>query len=131
MSLRQGFDRVMGDVNPAAFTYWHDYCDLAHLVEKERAGDGSLLKGRIHLVVETADRFHLDGSAHLFAPWLEALGADAHFSFIPGCSHFNLQKVGQDRFGVYGQFAAKLYAVACPGANWKQWPRASKSLRVQ
>lgn len=114
------FDRVTGDVNPVVVAYWRDHYDLAHLVEKKWTKDGFLLKGRIHLFVGTADTFYLDGSAHLLDARLEKLGADPHFSFIPGRSHFNLYTVGQDRYGLFDQIAAEMYAVARPGVNWKQ-----------
>ncbi|MFP5233247.1 MAG: alpha/beta hydrolase [Acidobacteriota bacterium] len=114
------FDRVTGDVNPVVVAYWHDHYDLAHLVEQEWPEDGSLLKGRIHLFVGTADTFYLDGSARLFEARLTRLGADPHFHFIPGRSHFDLYMVGKDRYGMFDQIGAEMYAVARPGANWKK-----------
>ena len=112
------FDRATGDVNPVVVAYWHDHFDLAHLVEQEWPKDGPLLKGRIHLFVGTADTFYLDGSARLFEARLTRLGADAHFNFIPGRSHFDLYRVEQDRYGLFDQIAAEMYAVARPGVNW-------------
>lgn len=114
------FDRVTGDVNPYVVSYWHDHYDLAHLVEKEWPQTATLLKGRIHLFVGTADTFYLDGSAHLFDARLQKLGADAHFTYIPGRSHMNLYVVGEDRYGLFDQIAAEMYAVARPGVTWKQ-----------
>ncbi len=112
------FDRATGDVNPVVVAYWHDHFDLAHLVEQEWPKDGPLLKDRIHLFVGTADTFYLDGSARLFEARLTRLGADAHFNFIPGRSHFDLYRVEQDRYGLFDQIAAEMYAVARPGVNW-------------
>jgi S-formylglutathione hydrolase FrmB len=114
------FDRVTGDVKPAVVAYWHDHYDLAHRVETEWPQTGPLLKGRIHLFVGTADTFYLDGSARLFEARLNKLGADPHFHYLPGRSHFDLYKVGEDRDGLFDQIGAKMYTVARPGANWKK-----------
>jgi S-formylglutathione hydrolase FrmB len=114
------FDHVTGEVNPYVVAYWHDHYDLAHLVEKEWPQNASLLKGRIHLFVGTADTFYLDGSAHLFDARLQKLGADAHFTYIPGRTHMNLYVVGNDHYGLFDQIAAEMYAVARPGVNWKK-----------
>lgn len=114
------FDRVTGDVNPTVVSYWHDHYDLAHLVEKEWPERAKLLKGRIHLFVGTADTFYLDGSAHLFDARLQKLGAEAHFTYIPGRSHFDLYVVGKDHYGLFDQIATEMYAVARPGVNWKK-----------
>ena len=114
------FDRVTGDVDPKVVAYWHDHYDLAHLVEKEWPQNAALLKGRIHLFVGTADTFYLDASAHLFDARLAALGADAHFTYIPGRTHMDLYLVDKDRYGLFDQIAAEMYAVARPGASWKK-----------
>jgi Putative esterase len=113
------FDRVTGDVDPTVVAYWHDHYDLAHLVEEKWPTQSTLLKGRIHLFVGTADTFYLDGSAHLFDARLAKLGADAHFTYIPNRTHMNLYTVGQDHYGLFDQIAAEMYAVARPGVSWK------------
>jgi hypothetical protein len=108
------FDRVTGDVDPAVVAYWHDHYDLAHLVEERWSTDGPRLKGRIHLIVGTADTFYLDESARLFEARLQKLGAEPHFTYIPERTHFDLYKVGDDNFGLLSQIAAEMYAVARP-----------------
>ena len=113
------FDRVTGAVHPEVVRYWHDHYDLAHLTEEHWAERGRLLKGHIHLFVGTADTFYLDGSAHLFDARLRKLGADAHFTYIPGRSHFDLYKVGADRAGLFDQIGTEMYAVARPGVHWR------------
>ncbi len=112
------FDRVSGAVHPEVVQYWHDHFDLAHLTEAHWTQDGPLLKGRIHLFVGTADTFYLDGSARLFEARLKKLGADPHFTYIPGRTHFDLYKVGEDRQGLFDQIAGEMYAIARPGVRW-------------
>ena len=110
------FDRVTGDVHPEVVRYWHDHYDLAADVEQHWAERGGLLKGRIHLLVGTADTFYLDGAAHLFEARLNKLDADPHFTYLPGRTHFDLYQVGDDRSGLFNQIAAEMYAVARPHA---------------
>jgi hypothetical protein len=113
------FDRKTGDVDPHVVAYWHDHYDLANLVEKNWAKNGPMLKGRIHLIVGTADTFYLDGSAHLFEARLKKIGADPHFTYIPGRTHMDLYKTGDDRMGLMWQIMSEMYAVARPGVDWK------------
>jgi enterochelin esterase-like enzyme len=114
------FDRVTGDVDPAVVGYWHDHYDLAHLVESKWPKDGPLLKGRIHLIVGTADTFYLDESARLFEARLQRLGAEPHFTYIPGRNHFDLYKVGDDSLGLFYQMAAEMYGIARPNSKWRR-----------
>ncbi len=113
------FDRVTGVVNPSVVTYWHDHYDLASLTEAHWAQNGPLLTGRIHLFVGTADTFYLDGAARLFEARLAKLGAGAHFTYIPGRTHFDLYKTGEDRNGLYDRIGAEMWAAARPGVSWK------------
>jgi len=108
----QLFDRVTGDVNPAVAAYWEQHYDIAHLVQQRWPVIGPDLKGKIHLIVGTADTFHLDESAHLLQKVLDGLGADASFTFIPGRSHFDLYKGGLTE-----KIAQQMYAVARPAKN--------------
>ena len=84
------FDRDTGDVDPAVIAYWHDHYDLANIVQKTWAQRGPQLRGRIHVFVGTADTFYLDGAAHKMEAVLKALNADAHFTYIPDRTHFDL-----------------------------------------
>jgi S-formylglutathione hydrolase FrmB len=113
------FDRKTGTVNPQVVAYWREHYDLAHDVEVHWAARGRNLKGRIHLLVGTADTFYLDGSAHKFEAVLNRLGGEPHFSYLPNRTHFDLYAVEQDRQGLYSRIAAEMYAVARPGKEWK------------
>lgn len=113
------FDRVTGDVDPAIVAYWRDHYDLANLVEKHWAKNDPMLKGRIHLIVGTADTFYLDQSAHAFEARLRKIGADPHFTYIPDRTHFDLYKTGDDEMGLMWQIMSEMYAVARPDVRWK------------
>jgi Putative esterase len=111
------FNRDTGDVDPAVVTYWHDHYDLAHIVSSDWNTRGKDLRGKIHLFVGTADTFYLDGAAHKFDAVLRGLNADAHFTFIPDRTHFDIYKVGADGEGLFSQIAAEMYKVARPGSK--------------
>lgn len=114
------FNWQTGDVDPAVVAYWRDHYDLAHICQTDWAQRGPYLKGKIHVYVGTADTFYLDGSAHKFDAVLKGLHADAHFTFIPNRTHFDLYKVGTDREGLFDEIAAQMWAVARPGRSWKK-----------
>jgi S-formylglutathione hydrolase FrmB len=122
---RQVFNRVTGDVDPTVVAYWHDHYDLAHLVEASWPRLKPDLTGRIHLFVGTADTFYLDGPARMFEARLTRLGAEPHFTYLPGKTHFDLYVVGDDRTALFDQIGAEMYAVARPGAHWQPHVAAS------
>lgn len=113
------FDRETGDVHPEVVAYWREHYDLAHVVETTWGERGKDLKGKIHLIVGTADTFYLDGAAHKFEAVLKQVGADPHFTYLEGRTHFNLYEVGKDRMGMFDQIGAEMYAVARPRGKWK------------
>jgi hypothetical protein len=114
------FDRETGAVDPKVVAYWHDHYDLAHLTEANWAERGADLKGRIHLFVGTADTFYLDGAAHKYEAVLTRLGADPHFTYLPGRTHFDLYVVEKDNYALFDQIGVEMYAVARPGEDWKK-----------
>jgi hypothetical protein len=112
------FDRVTGFVNPVVAQYWRDHYDLAHLVKDHWTAQHDLIKGRIHLIVGTADTFYLDGAVRLLDKQLQELGAQAHVAYIPSRTHFDLFRVGTDELGLYDEIAKQMYAVARPTSAW-------------
>ena len=118
------FDRATGQVHPDVVAYWRDHYDLAHIVESTWLERGADLKGRIHLIVGTADTFYLDGSARKFEAVLNRLGAEAHFTYLPDRTHFNLYDEGNDHMALYDKIAAEMWEVARPGVKWQENPPA-------
>lgn len=108
------FNRSTGEVNPEVVAYWRDHFDIAHLVSTNWKTIGPDLKGKIHLIVGTADTFYLDGPAHKLKAVLDSLGANGRFTFIPDRTHFDLYDVNGDKNGLYNQIAKEMYAVARP-----------------
>jgi dienelactone hydrolase len=97
---------------PATLIY-----DIANLVTRQWPTIGPDLHGKIHVIVGTADTFYLDGAAHKLQAALDALHADAHFTFVPDRSHFNLYKIDDDPRGLLDRIAAEMYAVARPHSH--------------
>jgi enterochelin esterase-like enzyme len=114
------FDRATGQVHPDVVAYWRDHYDLAHIVESTWGQRGSQLKGRIHLIVGTADTFYLDGSAHKFEAVLNRLGAEPNFTYVPDRTHFNLYEEGNDRMALFDKIGAEMWDVARPGVKWQE-----------
>jgi enterochelin esterase-like enzyme len=108
----QMFDRVTGAIHPDVVAYWRDHYDIAHLVEANWKTLAPDLRGKIHVFVGTADTFYLDGPAHKLEKVLDNLHANAHFTYIPDRTHFDLYGVKEDRQGLIDQIAAEMYAVA-------------------
>ncbi len=117
------FNRLTGDVDPAVVEYWRDHYDLAHIVTATWAQRAPLLKGKIHVIVGTADTFYLDGAAHKLDAVLAGLNAQANFTYLPDRTHFDLYVTNtngkEDRGGLFDQIAAEMYKVARPGIGWK------------
>jgi hypothetical protein len=106
------FDRVTGEANPEVVKYWAEHYDIANKIEREWPENAAYLKGKIHLIVGTADTFHLDESARLLQQRLEKLGAGAHFTYIPGKTHMNLYEENGDRTALTKQIAKEVYAAS-------------------
>ena len=116
----QMFDRQTGDVHPEVVAYWRDHYDLAHIVAANWSTRGRDLKGKIHLIVGTADTFYLDGAAHKFEAVLNSLNADPHFTYRDNRTHFDLYEENGDRMAMMDEIAEQMYAVARPSAHWKR-----------
>lgn len=119
------FNRDTGEVDPAVVAYWRDHYDLAHIVATTWTQRGPSLRGKIHVIVGTADTFYLDGAAHRFEAVLEGLHANPHFTYLHNRTHFDLYLTHSsapggkdDPMGLFDQIAVEMYAVARSGNHW-------------
>ena len=99
------FDRATGDVDPAVAAYWRENYDIAHRLARDWPTLKADLNGKIHVVVGTADTIYLDGPAHRLQAVLDGLGAKSSFEFVPGRTHADLLKIGDNPIGRLNQFA--------------------------
>ncbi|BFI96465.1 MAG: alpha/beta hydrolase-fold protein [Rhodanobacter sp.] len=113
------FDRDTGDVDPTVVDYWRDHYDIAWRLQHHWAELKPDLDGKIHLYVGTADTFYLDGAAHKLKAVLDGLHAKSDIRFIPGRTHFDLYRVGDDRQGLLKEITWQMYRVARPHSTLK------------
>jgi len=111
------FNRTTGAVDPKVVAYWGEHYDIAHRIEANWSTLAPNLRGKIHLFVGTEDTFYLDNAAHRLQALLDRLNGKAQFTFIPGKSHFDLYQKGDDKYALFDQIAAEMYAVARPGQS--------------
>lgn len=111
------FDRATGAVNPEVAAYWRDHYDIAYRIEHNWPALRRDLDGKIHIVVGTADTFHLDGSVHRLQAVLDRLGARSSFAYLPDRTHFDLFEQPGDSMGLMRDITWAMYAVARPGAS--------------
>ena len=108
------FDRVTGRIDPDVAAYWGAHFDIANKIEREWPQTRKNLRGKIHVIVGTADTFHLDQPARLLEERLKKLDAGATFTYVPGRTHFDLFTEGTDTTAGFKKIAQEMYAVARP-----------------
>jgi enterochelin esterase-like enzyme len=108
------FNRATGAVDPKVIAYWGAHYDIAQQIQSHWNTLAPDLRGKIHLYVGTQDTFYLNNAAHWLQSLLDRLGAQAQFTFIPGRTHFDLYRQGNDPYALFDQIAAQMYAIARP-----------------
>jgi fermentation-respiration switch protein FrsA (DUF1100 family) len=108
------FNRTTGAVDPKVIAYWGAHYDIAQQIQSHWSTLAPDLRGKIHLYVGTEDTFYLNNAAHRLQSLLDRLNAQAHFAFIPGRTHFDLYRQGNDPYALFDQIAAQMYAIARP-----------------
>ncbi len=114
---QQMFNRATGAVDPKVVAYWGEHYDIAHRIETHWTALAPDLRGKIHLFVGTDDTFYLDGAAHRLQSLLDRLHGHAQFEFLPGRTHFDVYRNGDDGYALFDQIAAEMYAVARPNSK--------------
>jgi hypothetical protein len=109
----QLFDRDTGAIDPFVQKAWERY-DISRLLVAKWKTLGPKLRGKIHVVVGSADNFHLEEAVYLLRDTLKGLGSDATFEVIDGRDHMDLYQ------GDLGdRIALEMYKVARPGRKQK------------
>ncbi len=107
----QIFDRDTGRINQFVAKSWEKY-DISRILRDSWTTLGPKLKGKLHIVVGTADTFHLDEAVRLLDAELKKLGSDADIQYLEGRTHFDLYQGG-----LSDKIANEMYAVARPKAK--------------
>ncbi|HEY0404569.1 MAG TPA: alpha/beta hydrolase-fold protein [Pyrinomonadaceae bacterium] len=105
------FDRDTGRIDPFVAKAWESY-DIDRLLRANWPRLGPQLRGKLHIIVGTADTFHLEEAVYLLRDTLKSLGSDARIEFIEGRDHFDLYEGGLSQ-----RIAKEMYAVARPNAR--------------
>ena len=105
------FDLETGRIDPFVQNAWQKY-NISLVLRNNWKTLGPKLKGKIHIIVGTADTFHLNEAVELLDGELKKLGSDAKIEYIPGKTHFDLY---QDGLGT--RIAWEMYKVAWPNAK--------------
>ena len=105
------FDVETGRIDPFVQKAWEKY-DISRVLRDNWKTLAPKLKGKLHIIVGTADTFHLDEGVHLLDAELKSLGSDAKIEYIEGKNHFNLYQDGLNE-----RIANEAYKVARPKAK--------------
>ena len=112
----QLFDVQTGRIDPFVQKAWQKY-NISKLLIDNWKMLGPKLKGKLHIVVGTADTFHLNEAVNLLDTELKKLGSDAQIEYIPGRTHFDLYTVGDDREALLKRMQWEMYKIARPLAK--------------
>jgi S-formylglutathione hydrolase FrmB len=107
----QMFDVETGRIDPFVQKAWEKY-DISRLLRDNWKTLGPKLRGKIHVVVGTADTFHLDEPTRLLDAEVKKLGSDARFEYLEDRTHFDLYEGG-----LRNRFFKEMYAVARPATK--------------
>jgi pimeloyl-ACP methyl ester carboxylesterase len=105
------FDRETGRIDPQVQKAWERY-DIARILRNNWKALGPKLRGKLHIIVGTADNFHLEEAVTLLRDVMKQLGSDATFEFIEGRDHMDLYHGGLDV-----RIAGEMYKTARPAGK--------------
>jgi S-formylglutathione hydrolase FrmB len=81
------FDLKTGVIDPTVAQYWEAHYDIVRLLHDRWPQLAPKLKGKLHVVMGSADTFHLEGGTYRLRDELKALGSDAQVTIVPGADH--------------------------------------------
>ena len=105
------FDRETGAINPLVQKAWDRY-DISRLLAANWKTLGPKLRGKLHVIVGTADNFHLEEAVYLLRDRLKELGSDATFEFVDGRDHMDLYQGD-----LADRIAREMYKVSRPASK--------------
>jgi pimeloyl-ACP methyl ester carboxylesterase len=108
------FDRRTGAINRTVADYWLGRFDISRLLTSKAKELTPMLRGKIHVIVGTADTFYLDRAVRLMERAIDPFGYGAKFTYLEGRDHFNLYDGD-----VLSRIAGEMYDVARPRNGWK------------
>jgi hypothetical protein len=108
------FDRYSGTIHRNVADYWLAHYDISRILRQHAKQLVPRLRGKIHIIVGTADTFYLDGAVHLLEQTITPLGYDPKITYLEGRTHMDLYEGGLEQ-----RIAEQMYNSARPGNHWK------------
>jgi len=65
------WDKFSGEIDPAVAEYWREHYDLRHILERDWAGLGPKLEGKIHIYCGDMDNYYLNNAVYVTEEFLE------------------------------------------------------------
>lgn len=83
------FNRQTGEIDPEVARAWQNY-DIRLILEKNCAGLGPKLRGKLNVICGAEDTFHLEEAVIMLCDFFKRAGSDAVCEIVPGRDHSNL-----------------------------------------
>ena len=107
------FDTQTGRIDPFVQKTWEKY-DISRVLRYNWKTLGPKLRGKLHIIVGTADTFHLNEAVEILDAELKKLGSDAKIEYIEARTHFDLVDAS-----LRNRIMKEMYAIARPSAKAK------------
>jgi hypothetical protein len=65
------WDKLTGEIDRAAATYWRDHYDLSYILRRDWKALGPKLRGKLHIYVGDMDNYYLNNAVYLVEEFLE------------------------------------------------------------
>ncbi|HJR62233.1 MAG TPA: hypothetical protein VJ803_00925 [Gemmatimonadaceae bacterium] len=65
------WDKLTGEIDRAAATYWRDHYDLSYILRRDWKTLGPKLRGKLHIYVGDMDNYYLNNAVYLVEEFLE------------------------------------------------------------
>ena len=66
------WDKLTGDIDHQVAAHWREHYDLRHILERDWATIGPMLRGKLHVYVGDMDNFYLNNAVYLLEHFLES-----------------------------------------------------------
>lgn len=107
------FDRATGAIHREIASYWLERYDISRLLARNARTLVKPLRGKIRIIVGTADTFYLEKAVRLLEETITPLGYEPKITYLENRTHFDLFEGG-----VIARMTAQMYAVARPRHRW-------------
>lgn len=108
------FDRATGAVDQEVARHWLEHYDISRLLARHAGTLVKTLRGKIRIIVGTADNFYLDESVRRLDETITPLGYEPKITYLANRTHFDLFEGG-----LITRIITQMYDVARPRHKWR------------